>query len=54
MAGGDLSSDAPICMVGFRALKDFHPALAADTLSRAGVSAREASSSTSCPRAAPT
>lgn len=40
MAGGDLSSDAAICIVGFRALKDFHPALAADTLSRAGARAR--------------
>ena len=41
MAGGDLSrDDAAICVVGFRALKDFHPALAADTLTRAGVRAR--------------
>ena len=30
----------PICVVGLRALKDFHPALAADTLMRAGVQAR--------------
>jgi len=40
MAGGDLRREAPICIVGFRALKDFHPALAADTLSRAGAPAR--------------
>ena len=40
MAGGDLRRDAAICVVGFRALKDFHPALAADTLTRAGIQAR--------------
>ena len=40
MAGGDLRRDAGICIVGFRALKDFHPALAADMLMRAGVQAR--------------
>lgn len=40
MAGGDLRHDAAICIVGFRALKDFHPALAADTLRRTGVQAR--------------
>ena len=40
MSGGDLRRDAPICVVGLRALKDFHPALAADTLTRAGVQAR--------------
>jgi glycerol-3-phosphate dehydrogenase subunit B len=40
MAGGDLRRDAPVCIVGFRALKDFHPALAADMLTRAGVQAR--------------
>jgi glycerol-3-phosphate dehydrogenase subunit B len=40
MAGGDLRREAPICVVGFRALKDFHPALAADTLTRAGVRGR--------------
>ena len=40
MSGGDLRRDAAICIVGFRALKDFHPALAADTLTRAGVQAR--------------
>jgi glycerol-3-phosphate dehydrogenase subunit B len=40
MAGGDLRRDAAVCIVGFRALKDFHPALAADMLVRAGVQAR--------------
>ena len=40
MAGGDLRRESPICIVGFRALKDFHPALAADMLTRAGVPAR--------------
>ncbi len=40
MAGGDLSDQTAICIVGFRALKDFHPALAADMLTRAGVQAR--------------
>jgi glycerol-3-phosphate dehydrogenase subunit B len=40
MAGGDLRRDAALCIVGFRALKDFHPALAADMLVRAGVQAR--------------
>ena len=40
MSGGDLRRDAPICVVGLRALKDFHPALAADTLMRAGIQAR--------------
>lgn len=42
MSGGDLRRDAPICVVGLRALKDFHPALAADTLTRGGVQARSA------------
>jgi glycerol-3-phosphate dehydrogenase subunit B len=40
MAGGDLRDPAPVVAVGFRAMKDFHPALLADTLSRAGVPAR--------------
>ena len=40
MAGGDLRADEPICVVGFRALKDFHPALLADNLRRAGHEAR--------------
>ncbi|MGI8781132.1 MAG: glycerol-3-phosphate dehydrogenase subunit GlpB [Solirubrobacteraceae bacterium] len=37
MAGGDLRAGGPVCVVGFRALKDFHPALLADNLGRAGV-----------------
>jgi glycerol-3-phosphate dehydrogenase subunit B len=42
MAGGDLRGGAEICVVGFRALKDFYAALLADTLRRAapGVQAR--------------
>ena len=41
MAGGDLRDGGEVCVVGFRALKDFHPLLAADNLSRQpGVSAR--------------
>jgi glycerol-3-phosphate dehydrogenase subunit B len=40
MAGGDLRREAPVCVVGFRALKDFYPTLAADLLVRAGVQAR--------------
>jgi glycerol-3-phosphate dehydrogenase subunit B len=40
MAGGDLRTREPVVAVGFRALKDFHPALLADTLTRAGVPAR--------------
>ncbi len=42
MAGGDLrgGGGAPVCVVGFRALKDFHAALLADNLARAGVQAR--------------
>ena len=42
MAGGDLRAGGPVCVVSFRALKDFHPALLADNLARseAGVEAR--------------
>jgi glycerol-3-phosphate dehydrogenase subunit B len=45
MAGGDLRGggapgDAPICVVGFRGLKDFHAPLLADNLTRAGARAR--------------
>ena len=42
MAGGDLRGGAEICVVGFRALKDFHPSLLADVLghSAPGVRAR--------------
>ena len=46
----------PVCVVGFRALKDFHPALLADNLGApgAGVEARGRPSSTSRPSGAPT
>jgi glycerol-3-phosphate dehydrogenase subunit B len=40
MAGGDLQAGDPVLVVGFRALKDFHPALLADNLRRAGHEAR--------------
>ncbi|MET0512275.1 MAG: glycerol-3-phosphate dehydrogenase subunit GlpB [Thermoleophilaceae bacterium] len=40
MSGGDLRRRAPILIVGFRALKDFHPVLAGDMLTRAGIEAR--------------
>jgi len=42
MAGGDLRRRAPVLVVGFRAFKDFHPALLADTLRRTGTPARAA------------
>jgi glycerol-3-phosphate dehydrogenase subunit B len=41
MAAGDLRGGGALCVVGFSALKDFHPLLLADNLARlAGVSAR--------------
>jgi glycerol-3-phosphate dehydrogenase subunit B len=41
MAGGDTRDAGEVCVVGFRALKDFHPLLVADNLNRSGrVSAR--------------
>ena len=40
MAAGDAGSSEPVCVVGSRALRDFHPALCAANLSRAGVAAR--------------
>jgi len=41
MAAGDLRDGGEVCVVGFRGLKDFHPALLADNLGRApGVTAR--------------
>jgi glycerol-3-phosphate dehydrogenase subunit B len=36
MARGDVRAGAEVLVVGFRALKDFYPALLADTLGRAG------------------
>jgi glycerol-3-phosphate dehydrogenase subunit B len=40
MAGGDLRAGGPVVVAGFRAFRDFHPALAADMLARAGIEAR--------------
>jgi glycerol-3-phosphate dehydrogenase subunit B len=40
MAGGDLRGGDPVCVVGFRALKDFHAALLADNLERSGLGVR--------------
>ena len=40
MAGGDLHDTSPVCVVGFSALKDFHPLLLADNLNRIDVPAR--------------
>jgi glycerol-3-phosphate dehydrogenase subunit B len=37
MAGGDLRAGGPVLIAGFRALKDFHPALAADNLNAGGL-----------------
>jgi len=40
MAAGDLRGGGEVCVVGFRALKDFHAPLLADNLARAGIAAR--------------
>ena len=40
MAAGDLRGGGEVCVVGFRALKDFHAPLLADNLGRAGIAAR--------------
>jgi glycerol-3-phosphate dehydrogenase subunit B len=40
MAAGDMRSDAPVCVVGVRVLRDFYSALCAGNLRRAGVPAR--------------
>jgi glycerol-3-phosphate dehydrogenase subunit B len=42
MGGGDMSADAPgsVCIVGSRSLRDFHAALCASNLGRAGIEAR--------------
>jgi glycerol-3-phosphate dehydrogenase subunit B len=40
MAAGDLRDGGDVCVVGFRALKDFHAPLLADNLARAGIGAR--------------
>jgi glycerol-3-phosphate dehydrogenase subunit B len=40
MAAGDLRGAGAVCVVGFRALKDFHAPLLADNLARQGIDAR--------------
>ncbi|MGA2925736.1 MAG: glycerol-3-phosphate dehydrogenase subunit GlpB [Solirubrobacteraceae bacterium] len=40
MAAGELSSGAPVCVVGIRVLRDFHASLCAGNLRRAGIEAR--------------
>jgi glycerol-3-phosphate dehydrogenase subunit B len=40
MAAGDSASHDPVCIVGTRSLRDFHPALCAANLRRAGIDAR--------------
>ena len=54
MAGGDLRDGGPVLVAGFRTMKDFHPALAADTLRRAGVEARSVELELTPERRAPT
>lgn len=40
MAPGDLQTATPVCAVGMRVLRDFHPSLCAGNLQRAGTEAR--------------
>ena len=40
MADGDARSDAPVCVVGIRAMRDFHASLCAGNLRRAGIPSR--------------
>src|SRR5579884_94752 len=40
MAAGDATASERVCVVGSRALRDFHPALCAANLARAGIEAR--------------
>jgi glycerol-3-phosphate dehydrogenase subunit B len=40
MAGGEVGADDRVCVVGPRALRDFHPSLCAANLTRAGMPAR--------------
>ena len=40
MAAGDMRDDAPMLIVGFRVLRDFHASYLADNIERAGVPAR--------------
>ena len=40
MAAGDVHTTMPVCAVGVRVLRDFHPSLCAGNLQRAGIEAR--------------
>ena len=40
MAGGELTDDRPICVVGLRPLRDFHASLCAANIARSGVETR--------------
>jgi glycerol-3-phosphate dehydrogenase subunit B len=40
MAGGDLGAERPVCVVGFRVLREFHTSLCAGNIARRGVEAR--------------
>jgi glycerol-3-phosphate dehydrogenase subunit B len=40
MAGGELGAGPPVCIVGVRALREFHPSICAANISRRGVGAR--------------
>jgi glycerol-3-phosphate dehydrogenase subunit B len=40
MVDGDTRSDAPVCVVGIRAMRDFHASLCAGNLRRAGIPSR--------------
>jgi glycerol-3-phosphate dehydrogenase subunit B len=40
MAGGDLGAERPVCVVGFRVLREFHASLCAGNIARRGVEAR--------------
>jgi glycerol-3-phosphate dehydrogenase subunit B len=43
MAAGDLHVQTPVCVVGARVLRDFHPSMCAANLQRAGIGARAVS-----------
>jgi glycerol-3-phosphate dehydrogenase subunit B len=40
MAGGDLGAERPVCVVGFRVLREFHASLCAGNIASRGVEAR--------------
>ena len=54
MAGGDLRDGGELCVVGFRALKDFYAPLLADNLGARSAIAPVRPSSISCRRVVPT